>query len=64
MGQKVRHILKFCRRSKSQRITTEKSIELIEQLSGEITRGIYNRASQATHLETTKSEVEQIKSIS
>jgi len=61
MGQKVRHILRSRRRSKSQRETTEKSIELIEQLSGEIARGVYTRASQATHLETTKSEVGQIK---
>ena len=61
MGQKVRHILRSRRRSKSQRATTEKSIELIEQLSGEIARGVYTRASQATHLATTKSEVGQIK---
>jgi hypothetical protein len=61
MGQKVRHVLRSRRRSKSQRATTEKSIELIERLSGEIARGVYTRASQATHLETTKSEVRQIK---
>jgi hypothetical protein len=61
MGQKVKHILRSRQRSKSQRATTEKSIELIEQLSGEIARGVYTRASQATHLETTKSEVRQIK---
>jgi hypothetical protein len=61
MGQKVRHILRSRHRSKSQRATTEKSIELIEQLSGEIARGVYTRASQATHLETTKSEVGKIK---
>ena len=61
MGQKVKHILRSRRRSKTQRAPTEKSIELIEQLSGEIARGVYTRASQATHLETTKSEVEKIK---
>jgi hypothetical protein len=61
MKQKVRHILQSRRRSKSQRATTEKSIELIEELSGEIARAVYTRASQATHLETTKHEVGQIK---
>jgi len=61
MGQKVRHILRSRRRSKSQRASTEKSIELIEELSGEVTRAVYTRASQATHLEATKSEVGQIK---
>lgn len=61
MGQKVRHILRSRRRSKSSRSSTEKSIELIEQLFGDITRGIYNRASLATHLESSISEVGQIK---
>ena len=61
MGQKVRHILRSRRRSKAKRLTTEKSIELIERLFGEIARGVYTRASLATHLESTKSEVGQIK---
>ncbi len=61
MTQKVAHILRSRRRSKSQRSSAEKSIELIEQLFAEITRSLYTRASLATHLETTKTEVGQIK---
>ena len=61
MGQKVKHILRSRLRSNSQQATTEKSIQLIEQLYGEIARGVYTRASRASHLEATKSEVIKIK---
>ncbi len=61
MAQKVKHLLRSRRRSKSSRTSTEKSIDLIEELAGEIARGVYTRASLATHLEATKLEVEQIK---
>lgn len=60
MRQKVRHLLRSRRWSKSQRSSPEKFIDLIEQLFGEIARGVYTRASLATHLETTKSEVVKI----
>lgn len=61
MTQKVTHILRSRRRSKSQRSSAEKSIELIEQLFAEVTRSLYTRASLATHLATSKTEVGQIK---
>ena len=39
----------------------EKALELIETLSADIARAIYNRASLATHVETTQDEVVQLK---
>lgn len=61
MKQKVRFVLKSRARKKTQRETTEKSIDLIESLCGEVVRAVYNRASLSTHVETTRSEVLQIK---
>jgi hypothetical protein len=61
MKQKVRHILKLRKRTASQRSTTEKSVELVEQLSADVARAMYDRASLATHVESSKSEVQKIK---
>ena len=61
MKQKVRFILTSRERSKTQRQVAEKSIDLIDGLIGEITRATYDRASLATHVETTRSEVMKIK---
>jgi len=60
MKQKVRFILSSRGRSKSNRELTEKSVELIESLSADVTRAVYNRASLSTHLQTTEREVRQI----
>jgi hypothetical protein len=61
MRQKVKFILKSRGMNETQRTVAEKSLELIEALCGEIARAIYNRASLATHLETTRGEVLQLK---
>jgi hypothetical protein len=61
MKQKVRFVLTSRDRNKTQRDATEKSVDLIESLVGEVARATYNRASLATHVETTRSEVHRIK---
>ncbi len=61
MKQKVRFVLNSRERSKTQRETVERSIELVGTLAGELARAVYNRASLATHLETTRGEVQQVK---
>ncbi len=59
--QKVRYLLTSRDRNKTQRAATEKSISLIEELTGEVTRAVYDHASLATHIQQSKREVEQIK---
>jgi hypothetical protein len=61
MKQKVRFILLSRDRNKTQRDTAEKSVDLIESLAGEVARAVYNRASLATHVETARKEVQQVK---
>ena len=61
MKQKVRFILRSRGRSKTQREVAEKSLDLLESLTGEVARSTYNRASLATHVETTRNEVLKIK---
>lgn len=61
MKQKVRFVLTSRDRNNTQRETAEKSIDLIESLAGEVARAVYNRASLATHVETARKEVQQVK---
>jgi hypothetical protein len=61
MKQKVQFILKSRGMSQTQRQVAEKSVDLLEALSGDIARAIYDRASLSTHIETTRKEVLQLK---
>lgn len=61
MKQKARYILISRDRNKTQRDSAEKMLALIEELSGEVMRAVYNRASLATHIHQSKGEVQQIK---
>jgi hypothetical protein len=61
MKQKVRFVLTSRGRNKTQRDAAEKSLALIEELSGEVMRAVYNRASLATHVQGSKGEVATVK---
>jgi len=61
MKQKVRFILRSRRKGSTQRALAEKSLELVETLSGEIARAFYDRASLSAHVQTTRDEVLQLK---
>lgn len=61
MKQKVRFILKSRGHGESKRGTTEKTAQLIEELFGQITRAIYDRASLATHKKSERDEIQKIK---
>src|SRR5437764_3540850 len=61
MKQKVRFVLKSRGLNHTRSSVAEKALELIETLSADIARAIYNRASLATHVETTQDEVVQLK---
>lgn len=61
MKQKVRFVLKSRGRNKSQRDASEKSVGLVDDRIGEVTRAVYDRASVATHVVETRDEVAQIK---
>jgi hypothetical protein len=61
MKQKVRYILTSRDRNRTQMKSAEKMVGLIEELSGEVMRAVYNRASLATHVHQSKTEVRQIK---
>lgn len=61
MKQKALYILISRERNKTQRIAAEKMFGLIEGLFGEVMRAVYNRASLATHVHQSRSEVQQIK---
>ncbi len=61
MKQKVRFILSSRGKSKVQRALAEKSVDLVENLCGDIARAVYTRASISTHVQTTKQEVQQMK---
>jgi len=61
MKQKVRFILASRGTNKTRRDAAEKTVELIETISGDVARAIYNRASLSAHVETTKDEVVRLK---
>ena len=61
MKQKARYTLISRAQNKTQRASAEKMFGLIEELSGEVMRAVYNRASLATHVHQSKGEVQQIK---
>ncbi len=61
MKQKARYILTSRGRNKTQRDSAEKMLKLIDELSGEVMRAVYNRASLATHIHQSKGEVQKIK---
>jgi len=61
MKQKARFVLVSRGRSKTQTAVAEKAIGVVEGLTGEVVRATYERASLATHLETTRAEVLRIK---
>lgn len=61
MKQKVTFVFNSRHRHKTQARVAGQSIDLIDAITGDITRAIYNRASLATHVETTRSEVLKIK---
>jgi hypothetical protein len=61
MKQKVTFVLTSRGRDKTQRLSAEKSLAVIEELSGEVLRAVYDRASLATHVHESRSEVQQIK---
>ena len=61
MKQKVRFVLASRGRNKTQREAAEKTLGLVEELSGEIARAVYNRASLATHVQESKTEVRTVK---
>jgi predicted pPIWI-associating nuclease len=61
MKQKARYILTSRERKKTQRESAEKALGLVEELSGEVMRAVYNRASLATHVHQSKTEVQKIK---
>lgn len=61
MKQKARFVLVSRGRSKTQTAVAEKSVGVVEGLAGEVVRATYDRASLATHLETTRAEVVRIR---
>jgi hypothetical protein len=61
MKQKMRHVLRSRDRNKTQRESAEKSMELVDSLTGEVLRAVYSHASLATHVHANKAEVKKIK---
>jgi hypothetical protein len=61
MKQKTRYVLTSRERNKTQRESAEKMLGLIEELSGEVMRAVYKRASLATHVHQSKKEVVKVK---
>jgi hypothetical protein len=61
MKQKARYVLTSRQRNKTQRESAEKALRLVDELSGEIMRAVYNRASLATHVHESKTEVQKIR---
>jgi hypothetical protein len=61
MKQKTRYILTSRERNKTQRESAEKMASLVEELSGEVMRAVYDRAALATHVHQSKTEVQQIR---
>ena len=61
MKQKARFVLTARGRSKTQTAVAEKTVGVVDGLAGDVVRATYDRASLATHLETTRTEVFRIK---
>jgi hypothetical protein len=61
MKQKVVFIFKSRGKGERAQRLAYKSVEFIEKLIGEITRSFYDRASISTHIQTTRTEVIQVK---
>jgi Predicted pPIWI-associating nuclease len=61
MKQKTAYILISRERNKTQTELAEKTVGLIDELSGEVMRAVYNRASLATHVHQSRAEVQRIK---
>jgi hypothetical protein len=61
MKQKVRFILSSRGKAKAQRALAEKTVDLIENLCGEVARAVYTQASISTHVQTTMQDVQQMK---
>jgi hypothetical protein len=61
MRQKTRYVLTSRERNKTQRVAAEKMLGLIEELTGEVMRAVYNRASLAAHVNQSREEVAKIK---
>jgi hypothetical protein len=61
MKQKARYTLISRERKKVQMESAEKALGLIEELSGDVMRAVYNRAALATHVHQSKTEVQKIK---
>jgi methyl-accepting chemotaxis protein len=59
--QKVRYLLSSRGRNKTQRETVEKFTILVEELTGEVSRAVYNHASLASHVQQSKNEVQKLK---
>jgi hypothetical protein len=59
--QKMRHVLTSREYKETQRVSAEKSLSLVDELSGDVKRAVYSRASLATHVQTSRSEVRKIK---
>lgn len=61
MKQKMEYVLRSRQQHKDARVGSEKSVTLVEELVGQITRAVYTRASISTHLATTQDEVKRVK---
>jgi hypothetical protein len=59
--QKVRFILRSRQVSKTARAAPEGNVDLIEELTGSLTRATYERGSLATHVPPTEGEIRQLK---
>lgn len=61
MKQRVRFVLSSRGMNKTRRTAAEKTVLLVETLCGDVLRAVYDRASLAGHVETTRDEVIQLK---
>lgn len=61
MKQKIKYILSSQEKKRPQISAAQKTLAVIEALSGDLGRAFYNRASLSSHVETTRQEVEQLK---
>lgn len=61
MKQKVRYVFNSRARSKAERDAAERTANLVDELTGDVTRAIYNRASVALHIQRSREEVLRIK---
>lgn len=63
MKQKTQYILQKRKLSKTAVKTTNKSVELIDEMWGSFVRTVYSRASVSTHTTTEKEEVKGIRNL-